>query len=425
MFLKIQTSDNSRRARHDAPEVSIVIPCLNESDTLAVCINKAKRGLAEHNIDGEIIVADNGSTDGSQQIAIELGARVIPIDKRGYGNALQGGIAAARGRFIVMADADDSYDFTEAPKFVHKLREGHDLVMGCRLPSGGGTVLPGAMPITHRYIGNPMFSKLAQWWFGVPTHDVYCGMRGFSREWVRKLNVTSPGMEFATEMILKAAFSGAKISEVPITLHPDGRKSHPPHLKTVRDGWRTLRFYLMSCPAWLFLRPGMILLMFGLLGYALALPGVQIAGVNIAINTLVFASAAMICGIQCMLLAVLASSLSKRAKCLVPAGRRLRGLLSRFSVEHALLASVFCIALGAALLTAIVVQWYNTSFGNLDYEHTLRWVIPGATLMAIGVQCIFFSFALGMAQMLRSEPGDRDALEAEETAARGTPVVAA
>jgi hypothetical protein len=321
----------------------------------------------------------------------------------------QGGIAAARGRYVIMADADDSYDFTEAPKFVHRLREGYDLVMGCRLPTGGGTVLPGAMPITHRYIGNPMFSKLARWWFGVPTHDVYCGMRGFSRDWVRKLNVTSPGMEFATEMILKAAFSGARISEVPITLHPDGRKSHPPHLKTVRDGWRTLRFYLMSCPAWLFLRPGAILVLLGLLGYALALPGVQIAGVNIAINTLVFASAALICGIQCTLLAVLASSLSKRAKSLVPAGRRLRGVLNRFSVEHALLASIFSIALGASMLAVVVGQWYTSHFGNLEYEHTLRMVIPGATLITIGVQCIFFSFTLGMAQMLKSEPSDADA----------------
>ena len=206
-------------------ELSVVMPCL-----------------------GEIIVADNGSTDGSLEIAQRNGVRVVPVAARGYGSALMGGIAAARGKFIIMGDADDSYDFLDVPRFVHKLREGYDLVQGCRLPAGGGTVLSGAMPFLHRWLGNPMFSRFARWWFHAPIHDVYCGLRGFTKTLYERLDQRCTGMEFATEMIIKASLSGARIAEVPITLHPDGRKSHSPHLNTFRDGWRTLRFFLMCTP---------------------------------------------------------------------------------------------------------------------------------------------------------------------------------
>src|SRR4029453_19322491 len=216
-------------------EVSVVIPCLNEADTVVTCIEKAQRALREHNIVGEIIVADNGSTDGSPTLAGDMGARVVHVRDKGYGHALMGGIAAARGEFLIMGDADDSYDFLEIPKFVTKLREGFDLVQGCRLPSGGGRVMPGAMPLLHRWLGNPLFSLMARHMFRAPVHDVYCGLRGFTKEFYNGLHQSCTGMEFATEMIIKSGLYGAKVAEVPITLHPDGRKAHPSHLRTFRS----------------------------------------------------------------------------------------------------------------------------------------------------------------------------------------------
>jgi glycosyltransferase involved in cell wall biosynthesis len=229
--------------------------------------------LRENKIAGEVIVADNGSTDGSQTIATRLGARVVPVGARGYGNALMGGIAAARGRFIIMGDADDSYDFLEIPAFVEQLRAGFDLVQGCRFPSGGGTIAPRAMPFLHRWCGNPLFSRLVRWWFKAPVHDVYCGLRGFTKAFYERLEQRCTGMEFATEMIIKASLYRTRITEIPITLQPDGRKSHPPHLKTFRDGWRTLRFFLMYSPRWLFLMPGFLLMVLGCLGYGIAMLG--------------------------------------------------------------------------------------------------------------------------------------------------------
>jgi glycosyltransferase involved in cell wall biosynthesis len=212
------------------------------------CIEKAQQCLREHNIDGEIIVADNGSVDGSRSVATRMGARLIEVANKGYGAALMGGIEAARGRFIIMGDADDSYDFREIPRFLKKLREGFDLVQGCRLPAGGGKIIRGAMPILHRRLGNPMFSSMGHRMFGAPVHDVYCGLRGFTKELYRKLDQRCTGMEFAIEMIIKSVLYRAKIAEVPITLYPDGRKAHPPHLKTFRDGWRTMRFFLLYSP---------------------------------------------------------------------------------------------------------------------------------------------------------------------------------
>ncbi len=249
----------SSSLRESDIELSVVMPCLNEADTLETCVLKAQRAMHENEINGEVIVADNGSTDGSQDIARRLGARVINVTQRGYGNTLMGGIGAARGRFVIMGDADDSYDFLQIPRFVLKLREGYELVQGCRLPSGGGTVLPGAMPLLHRWWGNPIFSLLVKRWFNAPINDVYCGLRGFTKDFYQDLNQRCSGMEFATEMIIKASLYKAKIAEVLITLHPDGRKSHAPHLKTFRDGWRTLRFFLMYSPRWLFLIPGALL----------------------------------------------------------------------------------------------------------------------------------------------------------------------
>ena len=235
------------------------MPCLNEADTLEVCIQKAWRGLKAAGADGEVLVADNGSTDPSVQIAERCGARVVHVAEKGYGNALMAGIESAKGQFVIMGDADDSYDFQEIPCFVEKLRAGADLVQGCRLPAGEGIVKRGAMPFLHRWWGNPMFSLLARVWFGAPIHDVYCGLRGFRKDFHQTLLQRCTGMEFATEMIIKASLRMAKIEEVPITLHPDGRKAHAPHLKTFRDGWRTLRFFLMCSPKWVFLLPGFLL----------------------------------------------------------------------------------------------------------------------------------------------------------------------
>jgi glycosyltransferase involved in cell wall biosynthesis len=226
------------------PEVSVVIPCLNEADTIRTCIEKAAWALTEHDIPGEIVVADNGSMDGSREIASLRGARVVPVAARGYGYALMAGIAAARAPYVVMGDADDSYDFRELPKFVERLRAGDELVQGCRLPNGGGRIAPGAMPVLHRWIGNPLFSTLARAWFKAPIHDVYCGMRGFRKDFYWRLQLSAPGMEFATEMILRAALERGRISEVPITLHRDGRCAHSGHLRTFRDGCRTLRLFI-------------------------------------------------------------------------------------------------------------------------------------------------------------------------------------
>jgi hypothetical protein len=340
-------------------------------------------------------VADNGSTDASRQIATSLGARLVDVKERGYGNALQGGIEAARGKFIIMADGDDSYDFGEIPKFVAKLREGFDIVQGCRLPAGGGTVMPRAMPRLHRWLGNPGFSLMAQWWFRAPIHDVYCGMRGFTRELYQQLDLRCPGMEFATEMIIKASRSSARLVEVPITLHPDGRKSHPPHLKTFRDGWRTLRFFLILSPKWLFLEPGKLLILLGFLGYILAMPGLRIGGVEFGLNTLVFASLALLCGQQAILLAIGAKSAGVHSGLNEP-DERVERFFKIVTLERSLIAAVVACFLGISLLVTAVLQWRAAGFGHLNYDHSLRVVIPGATLVAAGLQNILASFFLAI-----------------------------
>jgi glycosyltransferase involved in cell wall biosynthesis len=303
-----------------AIEVSVVLPCLNEADTIGTCIRKAQRALEDHHLAGEVVVADNGSTDGSAAIAAELGARVIHVASRGYGHALMGGIAAARGRFIIMGDADDSYDFGDIPRFVERLRQGFDLVQGCRLPGGGGRILPGAMPFLHRWLGNPLFSFLARRMFGTPVSDIYCGLRGFTRESYQRLGLRCTGMEFATEMIIKSSLLGEKVAEIPITLHPDGRKSHPPHLRTFRDGWRTLRFFLLYSPRWLFFIPGLLLILLGLLGYAVAMPGISIGGVTPDAHTLLVASLALLLGYQSVVFAVISKTFAVREGFLPRAG---------------------------------------------------------------------------------------------------------
>ncbi|MGH7896617.1 MAG: glycosyltransferase family 2 protein [Candidatus Binatia bacterium] len=383
-----------------APEVSVVIPCLNEADTLATCIAKAERALRSHRIAGEIVVADNGSADGSRAIAARAGARVVTVETRGYGSALAGGIAAARGELIVMGDADDSYDFGEIPAFVRKLREGYDLVQGCRLPNGGGRVLPGAMPFLHRWIGNPLFSMLVRRMFCAPVTDVYCGLRGFRKTHYERLDQRCTGMEFATEMIVKSAIYGGKIAEIPITLHPDGRKSHAPHLKTFRDGWRTIRFFLLYSPRWLFLIPGGLLVLAGLVGYAVAMPGLTFTGLTFDAHTLLFASLAILCGYQSILFAIFSKTFAVTHG-LMPPDPQLDRFFALVNLEKGLIAAFVALAAGLALLGAALNQWRVHDFGPLDYGETMRWVIPGVTLTALGFQTVLSSFFVSILGMHR------------------------
>ena len=384
----------------DAIEVSVVMPCLNEADTLAVCIQKAQLAFQEYRINGEIVIADNGSTDGSQAIAHSLGVRVVAIEAKGYGNALMGGIAAARGKFVIMGDADDSYDFLEIPKFVAKLREGYELVQGCRLPSGGGTVKPNAMPILHRWLGNPILSILARRMFWAEVHDVYCGLRGFTRELHDRLQLRCTGMEFATEMIIKSSIYGTRVAEVPITLHPDGRKAHKPHLKTFRDGWRTLRFFMMYSPRWLFLYPGLAAVLVGLVGYGLALPGATAFGVTFDAHTLLVCSLFILLGYQSIVFAIFAKTFAI-GEGLLPQDRRMDRFYEVVNLERGLIAALAALVFGLVLLGIAVNQWRLHDFGDLDYAYTMRFVIPGVTLTALGFQTILSGFFVSIMGMRR------------------------
>ncbi len=381
-------------------EVSVVLPCLNEADTVTVCVTKAVACLRKLGVEGEVIVADNGSTDGSQALATAAGGRVVPVTARGYGAALIGGIAAARGRYVIMADADDSYDLSDLGKFIEALRAGCDLVQGCRLPWGGGTVMPGAMPFLHRWWGNPMFTIMAQWMFHSPVSDIYCGFRGFRRDWQQKLEQRCTGMEFATEMLIKGSLTGAKIVQVPITLHPDGRKAHAPHLKTFRDGWRTLRFFLLCSPRWLFLQPGLLLMLIGAIGYAVALPGVRIGPATFDVHSLLFASLAILCGFQASMFAVIIKTFAVSEGVLPPDWRMAR-FFKVATLERGLMIAGVALAAGAVLLGLAIHKWYAAGYGPLDYPSTMRLVIPGATLFALGFQTVLGGFFVSMLGMSR------------------------
>lgn len=387
-------------ALEEAVELSVVLPCLNEADTLAACIARAQAALRENGITGEVIIADNGSRDGSVAIAADLGARVVAVQARGYGSALMGGIAAARGRYVLIGDADSSYDFGEIPRFLEKLRAGYDLVQGCRLESGGGRILPGAMPFLHRWIGNPIFSWMARLWFHVPIHDIHCGMRGFRRDFQRELDQRCTGMEFASEMIIKSALRGGKTAEVPIALRPDGRHSHAPHLRTFRDGWRHLRFFLVFSPRWLFLIPGVLLILAGLIGYGLGMPRVRLHGILFDVHTLLFSSLAVICGYQSVLFAVLTKTFAI-TEGLLPEDARMTRLFRVVNLERGLIVGALATLAGVLLLAGAVNQWRLTHFGDLDYARTMRWVIPGVTLTTLGFQTVLSSFFLSILGMHR------------------------
>jgi hypothetical protein len=375
-------------------ELTILMPCLNEAETIQTCVRKAAGFLAGHDVDGEIVVADNGSTDGSQALAAAAGARLVDIAAAGYGNALRGGIEAARGRFVIMADADDSYDLAGLMPFLQDLRAGHDLVMGNRF---GGGIKPGAMPALHRYLGNPVLSFIGRLFFSSIVGDFHCGLRGFRRDSVLALGLQAEGMEFASEMIVKATLAGLRISEVPTTLSPDGR-SRKPHLRTWRDGWRHLRFLLLFCPRWLFAIPGLAMLTAGLAITAALLPGpLHIGTVTLDVDTLVGGNAMMIIGIQSVLLAVFTvvytSSLGVQAE---PAW--LRRLRSVWTLERGLALVGVLALIGLAGVAISFARWHGAGFGQLDYERSLRLSLTSATALIIACQVSLGMFFFSILQ---------------------------
>ncbi|HET6408708.1 MAG TPA: glycosyltransferase family 2 protein [Chthoniobacteraceae bacterium] len=385
-------------------DLSIVMPCLNEAETLAACIEKALKGLQSAGIPGEVIVADNGSTDGSIEIGEKHGARVVRVSAKGYGNALRGGIETARGRWILMGDADDSYDFGEAGRFVEKLREGHDLVMGCRLPKGGGTIKPGAMPWKNRWIGNPSLSFIGRLFFKTPVRDFHCGLRGFSRDAYDRMDLKTTGMEFASEMVMKASLRSMRISEVPITLHPDGR-SRPPHLRPWRDGWRHLRFMLIYSPRWLFLVPGLMLTVIGAFAAALIfLAPRHLGGIEFDAGSLLVACMGAIVGVQLVAFAGFTKAFAI-AEGLLPEDPKFSKALGLITLERGLIAGIIICLSGAGMLGWAIYLWSQVNFGSLPYPENLRRIIMAVTLVVIGLQTVFSSFFLGVLG-LKSTPGD-------------------
>ena len=373
-------------------EISIVMPCLNEAETLATCIQKAQRAIAKDGLAAEIIVADNGSTDGSQVIAKELGARVVSVARKGYGSALIGGIDAARGRFVIMGDADDSYDFTAIAPLIEKLREGYDLVMGNRFLGGIET---GAMPWSHRWVGNPVLTLISRVFFHTPVGDAHCGLRGFKKEAYERMRLRATGMEFASEMVIKASLKGMRIAEVPVTLRPDGR-SRPPHLRTWRDGWRHLRFMLLFSPRWLFLYPGLALFGVGLVvGAALETGPKTIGPFGFDIHTLLLAGFFCLMGYQLIVFAVFTKVFAMRAG-FHPPNRTYASMFKYVQLESGLALGVLMCAVGVAGTIFAVLTWGSVGFGALDPRTTMREIIPALVLLTLGVQTIFASFFLSI-----------------------------
>jgi len=388
-------------------ELTILMPCLNEAETIAQCIEKARRGIERSGVAGEIVIADNGSTDGSQTIAEKLGARVVPVKEKGYGNALRGGIAAARGKYILMGDADDSYDFSEADRFVKKFEEGYDLVMGCRLPVGGGTILPGAMPWKNRWIGNPVLSFIGRLFFKCPAHDFHAGLRAFRKDALEKMELQTTGMEFASEMVIKATLKKFRIAEVPITLHKDGR-SRPPHLKPWRDGWRHLRFMLIYSPRWLFLVPGLVLFALGIVFSAvLAVKDVPLGGIHLNVGTLMMACMAMVVGFQLVAFAFF-TKVFAIGEGLLPEDPKLARVFKVFTLEKGIVAGLLVLLAGLVMFFRALWLWKQVHFGLLpSTEENLRRLIPAGTLIVLGIQVVFSSFfmsVLGLKTVKRQPP---------------------
>lgn len=374
-------------------ELTILIPCLNEAETLSACVREAHQGATSSGAEGyEVLVSDNGSTDGSAEIALAAGARVVHVPVRGYGAALNEGIRQARGRYVIMGDADESYDFTRLGEFLERLRGGDDLVMGTRLR---GTILPGAMPFLHRYLGNPLLTLIGNVLFRVGLSDFHCGLRGFDREAVLALGLRTQGMEFASEMVIKASLSNLRISEIPITYRPD-RRSRPPHLRTWRDGWRHLSFMLLYSPRWVFLYPGLALMVVGLLGTLVLLLGpLRIGHVVFDVSTLVGLATLALVGGQLAIFGVFARAYAAQAG-LLPIQKRLQRLVESFSLFGGLVAGLVAMALGFGIFGLGLLTWSREGFGALDYREILRVVIPGMLCLLGGLQAIFASFMLSL-----------------------------
>jgi glycosyltransferase involved in cell wall biosynthesis len=382
-----------------ALEVTILMPCLNEGETVATCVRKATGFLATRGIAGEVVVADNGSSDGSQALARAAGARVVDVAGRGYGAALLGGIAAARGRFVIMGDADDSYDFSRLDEFVERLRAGDQLVMGNRFAGG---IAPGAMPPLHRYLGNPVLSCLGRVLFRSGIGDFHCGLRGFHRDAIRALRLVSPGMEFASEMVVKSELAGLRIAEVPTTLSPDGR-SRPPHLRSWRDGWRHLRFLLMMSPRWLLLYPGLALLITGAMTQLAILRGpVIVAGVGFDIHTMLYSSGASILGLQLVIFSLLARAIGC-VKGVLPPTASVARLWRALTLERGIVVGIVVGLLGFGVAVHSVGMWLGTHLSVLEPAEMMRYAIPSVTLMIAGAEIVFASFVLSFIDPAASE----------------------
>jgi glycosyltransferase involved in cell wall biosynthesis len=378
-------------------ELSIVMPCLNEAETLGTCIMKARQWLIKKRVAGEIIVADNGSTDVSQKIATALGARVVDVAQKGYGSALMGGINAARGKYVVMGDADDSYSFSHLDSFVEKLREGFDLVMGNRFAGG---IRPGAMKALHKYLGNPVLTSIGRLLFKSPCGDFHCGLRAFNKAAVLKLDLRTTGMEFASEMVVKSTLHKLRITEVPTTLFRDGR-NRPPHLRSWRDGWRHLRFLLLYSPRWLFLYPGLILMLAGVLAALWLLPGPRVFGfVTLDIDTLLYAASAIVIGFQAVNFSVF-TKIFAISEGLLPTDERLDRIFNYVNLETGLVIGATLVFIGLGMSVYAVSSWGAHSFGNLEPNKILRIVIPSVTALMIGFEVILSSFFLSVLGMKR------------------------
>lgn len=379
-------------------EVSVVIPCLNEMETVAGCVAQAVAALKRHGVTGEVLVADNGSTDGSRELAAAAGARVVEIRDRGYGSALRGGFAAARGRYLVMGDADGSYDFGDLMPFLARLREGYDLVMGNRFLGG---IRPGAMPWKNRWIGNPLLSGLGRLLFGIAVGDFHCGLRALTRTAAAKLGLRTTGMEFASEMVIKAHLFGLRIAEVPTTLSPDGR-SRPPHLRPWRDGWRHLRFMLLFSPRWLFLAPGASLFLLGAALTALLVRGpVRLGHIGLDVHSLLVASFVCLLGYQLLIFGVFARVYAA-AEGFHPPSARLVRVSRRVSLEGGVIGGLTALGTGIVLLVLALLSWGSTGFSELDPAVTMRQVVPSVLLMALGTQTVFASFFISILTLAKT-----------------------
>ncbi len=381
-------------------EISIIIPCLNEVRTLPNCIVKAKQALADNDLKGEIVVADNGSTDGSKDVALELGVTLIEIEVKGYGSALMGGIASARGKYILMGDADGSYDFSQLWPFVQKLRAGYDLVMGCRLPKGGGKIMPGAMPWKHRWIGNPVLTFIGRLFFKPPVSDFHCGLRAFTKQAYENMDLQTTGMEFASEMVVKASLKEMSIAEVPIILYKDGRLGKS-HLRSWSDGWRHLRFMLLYSPRWLFFIPGLALMLVGgISGTVLTITPIKIGPITFDTNTLLVSAISILIGFQLLAFALF-TKMFALAEGLLPGDRKTKKIMDSVSLEAGLAVGIVCNIVGFGTLVYALWYWRIHHFGALSSSDSLRIIIPGITILTLGVEITFASFFLSILRLRR------------------------